>query len=151
MTGRGITVVLLSVLIAGGCSHVSEVRSPSQTGADDRSMEDRSILAGEWEYEEGGAVTLGLDEQGNGVYSYKGGRFETTRLEGLTWAGKWYQKENDREGGFVVKLSADYMEGEGTWWYLRIGEDTEPSEKGGTFRLSRKTSLTNLSGMPSPP
>lgn len=154
MNGQGTSVVLLSAaLIAGGCSHLSADRSPSQTGSaiDDRLMEDRSILAGEWEYEEGGTVTLRLDEQGNGTYSYKDGRFETTRLEDHTWSGRWYQKENDREGGFVVKLSADYMEGDGTWWYVRIGDDTTPSEKGGMFHLSRKTSLTNLSENPSAP
>ncbi|MGQ0667428.1 MAG: hypothetical protein ACT4O4_10360 [Nitrospiraceae bacterium] len=114
-------------------------------------MEDRSILAGEWEYAEGAAVILRLDEQGNGTYSFKEGRFETTRFEGHTWTGTWYQKENDREGGFVVKLSDDYMEGEGTWWYVRIGKDLAPSEKGGTFHMSRKTSLTNLSNTPPAP
>jgi hypothetical protein len=68
-----------------------------------------------------------------------------------TWVGKWFQKENDREGGFVVKLSPDYTEGEGTWWYSRIGSDPAPSEKGGTFHLSKKTSLTTLSDQPSEP
>jgi hypothetical protein len=96
-------------------------------------------------------LLLRLDEQGNGTYSYKDGRFETTHLEGRTWMGKWYQKENDREGGFQVRLSSDYMEGEGTWWYVRIGADSTPSEKGGTFHLTRKTSLTNLSDTPPAP
>ena len=148
------SVVLLSAaLMAWGCDHFSVVQPSSQTGpaVDDRLMEDRSILAGEWEYAEGAPVILRLDEQGNGTYSYKEGRFETTQFEGQTWAGNWYQKENDREGGFVVKLSADYMEGEGIWWYVRIGEDLAPSEKGGTFHLSRKTSLTNLSETPPAP
>lgn len=27
--------------------------------------------------------------------------------------GTWYQEENDRDGGFLVNLSADYTEGEG--------------------------------------
>ena len=154
MHGQGLSAVILSVaLMVGGCGHLSAVQSSSQAGTavDDRLIEDRSILAGEWEYEEGGTVMLRLDEQGNGTYTYKDGQFETTRLEGHTWAGKWYQKENDREGGFVVKLSADYMEGDGTWWYVRIGDDTTPSEKGGMFHLSRKTSLTNLSENPSAP
>jgi hypothetical protein len=39
--------------------------------------EDRSILAGDWEYEDGGTVVLQLDAQGNGTYAYKDGRFET--------------------------------------------------------------------------
>jgi hypothetical protein len=112
---------------------------------------DRSILAGEWEYEDGGAVSLRLDAQGNGTYAFKDGRFETLQFDGQTWIGKWSQKENDREGGFLVKLSADYGEGEGTWWYARIGANTSPSEKGGTFHLSRKTSVTNLRDTPPAP
>jgi hypothetical protein len=154
MNGQGISLVLLSTaLVAGGCGQLSAVRSSSQTELiiEDQPAEDRSILAGEWEYEEGGAVMLRLDKQGNGTYSYKDGRFETTRFDGHTWAGRWYQKENDREGGFVVKLSADCKEGEGTWWYIRIGEDRTPTQNGGTFHLSRKTSLTNLSETPPAP
>lgn len=112
---------------------------------------DRSILAGEWQYEEGAVVTLRLDEQGNGTYNWKDGRFETTRFGDHTWVGKWSQKENDREGGFVVKLSSDYTEGDGTWWYIRIGQDPAPVQRGGSFHLSKKTSLTNLSDTPSAP
>lgn len=96
-------------------------------------------------------MTLRLDEHGNGAYAWKEGRFETTQFGDHTWVGNWYQKENDREGGFVVKLSPDYTEGEGTWWYVRIGSDHAPSEKGGTFHLSKKTSLTRLSDtLPAP-
>ncbi|MDR4464957.1 MAG: hypothetical protein MRJ66_11895 [Nitrospira sp.] len=113
--------------------------------------DDRSILAGKWEYEDGGTVALQLDAQGNGTYAYKDGRFETHQFGGGQWAGKWYQKENDREGGFHVKLSPDFTEGEGHWWYDRIGTDTKPSEKGGTFHLSRRTSVTSLSDTPPPP
>jgi len=131
-----------------GCGHPSVGRPAVQA---DFPTDDRSILAGEWEYEDGAAVTFRLDEHGNGIYAWKKGRFETMRFGGRTWAGKWYQKENDREGGFVVKLSPDYTEGEGTWWYVRIGSDLAPSEKGGTFRLSKKTSLTNLSDTPPAP
>lgn len=112
---------------------------------------DRSILAGEWQYEDGAVVTLRLDEQGNGTYAWKEGRFETTRLGEHTWVGKWYQQENDREGGFVVKLSPDYSEGEGTWWYIRIGDDRAPVQRGGTFHLTKKTSLTNLNETPTVP
>jgi hypothetical protein len=96
-------------------------------------------------------VTLRLDAHGNGAYEWKEGRFETTQFGDHTWMGKWYQKENDREGGFVVKLSPDHTEGDGTWWYVRIGSDHAPSEKGGTFHLSRKTSLTNLGDTPPAP
>lgn len=97
------------------------------------------MLAGEWEYEDGAAVKLTLDDQGHGIYAWKEGRFETTSLNGRIWEGLWFQKENDREGGFVVELSADYSEGEGRWWYTRIGPDRAPTDKGGTFHLSKKT------------
>jgi len=104
----------------------------------------RSIFSGEWEYEDGASVTLILNEQGNGTYAYKDGRFHTVRLGNRIWVGTWHQKENDREGGFSVKLSQDYSEGDGTWWDTRIGSDHAPSQKGGTFRLSkhRKAALT---------
>ena len=131
-----------------GCAHrfSPHVAVPTNVLADDR-----SILAGEWEYEDGGTVVLQLDAQGNGTYAYKDGRFETHEFGRGQWVGKWYQKENDREGGFLVKLSPDYTEGEGRWWYDRIGADTRPSEKGGTFRLSKRTSVTSLSDTPPPP
>jgi hypothetical protein len=150
--GRSIIFVIVALMVAG-CSHPETFQPSGQAGLtrDHQSTEDRSVLAGEWEYEDGGVLLLRLDEQGNGTYSYKDGRFETTHLEGRTWMGKWYQKENDREGGFQVRLSSDYMEGEGTWWYVRIGADSTPSEKGGTFHLTRKTSLTNLSDTPPAP
>jgi len=109
------------------------------------------VLAGEWEYEDGAAIILRLDEQGNGTYSYKDGRFETTHFSDQTWMGKWYQKENDREGGFSVKLSKDHSEGQGTWWYARIGADHTPTQKGGTFHLSKKSPLANLSATPPAP
>ncbi len=112
---------------------------------------DRSVLAGEWQYEEGAVTTLKLDEQGNGHYPWKDGRFQTLRLSDHTWVGKWFQQENDREGGFVVKLSPDYAEGDGTWWYVRIGNDRAPAQRGGSFHLTKKTSLTNLDETPAAP
>ncbi len=48
---------------------------------------------------------------------------ETQTLIGHTWHGVWFQKENDRDGGFAVKFSQDFSEGEGRWWYSRIGAD----------------------------
>jgi hypothetical protein len=102
--------------------------------------EDRRVLAGEWDYEDGVVVTLTLDEQGNGSYAWKGGRFETRSLSDHTWQGMWFQRENDREGGFTVQLSQDFSDGEGRWWYTRIESDQAPTEKGGTFRLPRKPS-----------
>lgn len=106
-------------------------------------QEDRSVLAGEWDYEEGAVVTLILDEQGNGAYPWKGGRFETHSLSDHTWHGKWVQMDNDREGGFSVQLSPDFSNGEGQWWYTRIEDDLAPTQKGGTFHLTKKSSAPN--------
>ncbi|MGH7220308.1 MAG: hypothetical protein ACREI1_08275 [Nitrospiraceae bacterium] len=107
----------------------------------------RSVLAGEWEYTDGeiaGAVDrLTLDEEGKGHYDWKDGRFETHTLKGNTWHGMWIQKENDRAGGFTVKFSRGFSEGEGHWWYSRIGTDQAPTQKGGTFHLRKKTALRN--------
>jgi len=112
---------------------------------------DRHILAGEWEYEDGVVVRLTLDEQGNGRYAWKDGRFRTRKLIGHTWHGRWVQKANDREGGFTVELSPDFTEGEGRWWYSRIGADHAPMQKGGTFHLSKKTALLNRNKTPPVP
>jgi hypothetical protein len=114
---------------------------------------DRHVLVGEWEYIDGavdGAVgRLTLDQQGNGHYNWKDGRFETHTLIGHTWRGIWFQKANDRDGGFTVEFSPDFSKGEGCWWYSRIGEDHAPMQKGGTFRLSKKTS--SISHRDTPP
>lgn len=136
------SIVFIALLAGAGCATQPPVL-PAMTA--DEPKNERSILAGEWEYEDGATVTLRLDQQGNGTYSFKDGRFETSQLAGHTWIGSWSQKENDREGGFSVKLSEDYSEGEGTWWYVRIGTDKRPTQKGGTFRLSKKSSLTQRS------
>ena len=106
-------------------------------------QEDRSVLAGEWDYEEGAVVTLTLDAQGNGTYAWKGGRFETHSLSDHTWQGRWIQEDNDREGGFTVKLSPDFSNGEGQWWYTRIEKDLAPTQKGGTFFLTKKSSTAS--------
>ncbi|MBM4126119.1 MAG: hypothetical protein FJ247_02060 [Nitrospira sp.] len=132
-------VAVIAWLAVAGCA--TQPLVPSSVTADEP-KHDRSILAGEWEHEDGATVTLRLDQQGNGTYPFKGGRFETSQLTGHTWEGRWSQKENDREGGFSVKLSNDYSAGEGTWWYVRIGTDKQPTQKGGTFRLNKKASLT---------
>jgi hypothetical protein len=109
------------------------------------------VLAGEWEYVDGAAVRLALDEQGNGHYDWQDGRFETHSLIGHTWRGMWFQKENDRDGGFAVEFSPDFSEGEGRWWVSRIGADHAATQKGGTFHLSRKTALLNHSDISSAP
>lgn len=134
-------VTIMALMAVAGCATQTPLQ-PSVTP--DFPKDDRSILAGEWEYEDGATVTLRLDQQGNGTYPFKDGRFETSRLEGHAWVGTWSQKENDREGGFSVTLSKDYSEGQGIWWYVRIGADRKPTQKGGTFRLNKKASLTKL-------
>jgi hypothetical protein len=108
-------------------------------------QEDRSVLAGEWDYEEDAVLTLTLDDQGNGTYPWKGGRFETHSLSDHTWQGRWIQQDNDREGGFTVQLSPDFSRGEGRWWYTRIENDLAPTQKGGTFQLTRKSPAPNES------
>ena len=103
---------------------------------------DRHVLAREWEYIDstGAVVPLTLDEQGNGHYEWKEGRFETHRLIDHIWSGMWFQEENDREGGFMVQFSPDFSEGEGQWWYSRIGTDNAPILNGGRFHLRSSTS-----------
>jgi hypothetical protein len=120
---------------------------PAPSGA----PEDRRVLAGEWDYEDGAVVTLTLDEQGNGTYPWKDGRFETRSLSDHTWQGMWFQSENDREGGFTVQLSPDFSDGEGQWWYTKIGADQTPTQKGGAFHLSRKSSQAGAAHTPSAP
>ncbi len=140
-----IHVIVFTALLLSVSACASQPVMQPAIQADSRTGE-RSVLAGEWEYEDGASVLLSLDKQGDGTYEYKDGRFKTLRLEGHTWIGTWHQTENDREGGFWVKLSNDYSEGQGRWWYTRIGSDHTPSQKGGTFRLSKNTkaSLTKL-------
>jgi hypothetical protein len=113
---------------------------------------DRHVLAGEWEYVEGDAVDrLTVDEEGNGHYEFKNGRFETRTLIGHTRHGVWFQKENDRDGGFAVEFSPDFSEGEERWWYSRIGTDHTITQKGGTFHLNKNTARMNHSDTPPTP
>jgi hypothetical protein len=112
---------------------------------------DRYVLAGEWEYEDGSVVPLTLDEQGNGHYDWKDGEIRTQAVIGHSWKGIWWQKENDRDGGFTVKFSPDFSEGDGRWWYSRIGSDYAPKQKGGTFHLSKKTAVLSRSMTPPVP
>lgn len=112
---------------------------------------DRHVLAGEWEYVDGAVVRLTLDEQGNGHYDWKDGRLETQTLIGHTWHGMWFQKENDRDGGFTVEFSPDFSEGEGRWWYSRIETDSAPTQKGGMFHLTKKDSRASMSETPPAP
>ena len=135
--------VIALLLLNAGCTQPivqRETSLPPMASLPPAGSDDRSVLEGEWEYEDGAVATpLTLDEQGNGNYAWKEGRFETTVLSDHTWQGMWFQKENDREGGFTVQFSPDFSEGEGRWWYSRIGDDQAPTQKGGTFHLSRKS------------
>lgn len=51
---------------------------------------DHHVLAGEWEYVDAAVDRLTLDEEGNGHYNWKDGRFETQALIGHTWHGMWF-------------------------------------------------------------
>ena len=136
-----IAAIMLSAAACATPSGQDAIRQPvvMPPGA----VGDRSVLAGEWDYEEGAVVTLTLDDQGNGTYDWKGGRFETRSLSDHTWEGRWIQTDNDREGGFSVRLSPDFSDGEGRWWYTRIADDFAPTQKGGTFHLTKKPSTPN--------
>ncbi len=139
----------LGCLLLAACTEVAIPRvAPSPISSQ---PDDRRILAGEWEYEDGAVVTLKLDGQGNGPYAWKEGHFETRSLDGRLWQGMWFQKENDREGGFAVELSPDFSEGEGRWWYTRIESDHAPTQNGGTFHLTRKSLQTSLGETPPAP
>jgi hypothetical protein len=142
-TRHSLGMTLVTVLVAA-CGHgqhgqvASVPKQPESRIADPADVKDPKVLAGEWEYEEGGVVvSLVLDQQGNGEYDFKGGRFETGSLWDHTWIGKWSQRDNDREGGFEVALAPDYSEGTGRWWYTRIEEDTTPAKPGGRFKVIR--------------
>ncbi len=139
-----LTCALLATACVGPAVHRDVSMDPSSPSLPFEAG-DRHVLAGEWEYVDGAAVRLTLDEQGNGHYDWKDGRFETHTLIGHTWHGMWFQKENDRDGGFTVEISPDFSEGEGHWWISRIGTDHAPTQKGGTFHLSKKTALMNHS------
>ena len=136
-----IFIILACTLFATGCVHHPD-SGGSRPPLTDSQVGDRHVLAGKWDYidSSGAEVPLMLDEEGNGHYAWKNGYFKTQRLVDHIWSGRWVQKGNDREGGFRVKLAPDFSEGEGQWWYSRIGNDKAPTLKGGTFRLRYRRS-----------
>ena len=149
-----VPILLTTTVLVAACAGLAVQRADSTDPLPSSSVfqpGDRHILAGEWEYEDGVVVRLTLDEQGNGRYAWKDGRFGTRKLIGHTWHGRWFQKGNDREGGFTVELSPDFTEGEGRWWYSRIGAERAPIQKGGTFHLSKKTASLNRNTTPPAP
>jgi hypothetical protein len=133
---------LILALITAACSqHKKRSRLPDNWAAHQKPCTDpgaRSALEGAWLYEEDGYLyTLQLDARGNGRYQWQNGRFLTTCLEDGHWRGRWDQPDNDREGAFEIALNSGLKEGEGRWWYTRIGEDHEPAPGGGEFQLKR--------------
>lgn len=151
---KGYAVLLACVVLIAACAKPAVHRDDSMNSRPSSVTSqpgDYHVLAGEWEYVDGAAVRLTLDEQGSGYYDWKEGRFETRTLIDHTWQGMWFQKENDREGGFTVELSTDFSEGEGRWWVSRIGVDQIATQKGGTFHLSKKIALMNRSETPPAP
>ena len=150
----GAPIFLACALFAAGCAKPAVHRPVSMDSLPPAMASqpgDRHVLAGEWEYVDGAVVRLTLDEQGDGHYKWKDGRFETQTLIDHTWHGMWFQEENDRDGGFSVEFSPDFSEGEGRWWYSRIGTDRAPTQKGGTFHLTKKDSRVSLSETPPVP
>ena len=143
-------LLLVLALLAAACAKPvvhQAISSDSLPQSPSSKPGDRHALAGEWEYvDEAGVVDrVTLDAEGNGHYDWKDGRFQTRALVGHTWQGMWFHKENNRDGGFTVEFSPDFSEGEGRWWYSRIGVDHAPTLKGGTFRLRKKTARMNHS------
>jgi hypothetical protein len=124
--------------VTAGCLQIPQQAGSSQTASITEGEAAFAILAGSWEYEEGAAVVpLEIDRSGVGTYPYKGGQLITDSLDDHHWRGRWHQAENDREGGFEVTLAPDLSEGDGRWWYTRIGRDQSPTETGGVFHLTR--------------
>lgn len=144
-----VAIVLTAACSSSRSSHLLTTSAVTGAAVDDSG--DRRILAGDWDYEELAVVLLTLDESGNGTYGWKKGQLRTQSFDGTHWEGTWLQEDNDREGTFVVELSPDLSEGDGRWWYTRIGDDRAPTAKGGTFRLSRRTSSLSASETPPAP
>jgi hypothetical protein len=78
---KGYTPLLLACpLLAAACAKPAVHRDVSMDSLPlsmTSQAGDRHVLAGEWEYVDGAVVRLTLDEQGNGHYKWKGGRFQT--------------------------------------------------------------------------
>lgn len=108
-------------------------------------------LSGQWEIqEEDKSYVATLDRDGNGTYSWQGGRIQTTKVAEGRIQGSWHQTGNDREGGFEVLLSADGREARGVWWYTRVGDRTNipPRQWGGTYVWKRLPPTTPTRAAP---
>jgi len=138
-------VVSILVLIGlVGCAEMTspisqEIHARSMTFSQPQHIED---LAGSWEYKDKtGSYPITLNTQGTGPYEWEEGWFETHSLENRTWTGAWVQMGNDREGGFELTFSDDPLVAQGEWWYTRIEKDHDPLQPGGTFKMSRSSTL----------
>ncbi len=137
-------MTVMSLLLLAGCANrtppeSSDIHSRSIPVALPEHIEE---LAGVWKYKDAaGEGTILLNSEGKGAYEWEGGRFETLALANGTWTGVWIQEGNDREGGFKLTFSDSSSVAEGEWWYTRIGKDTDPLQPGGTFRMSRASTL----------
>jgi len=137
-------LVVMCVLMLVGCAEVTppvsqETHSPSATFSLPQRIED---LAGPWEYKDAaGEGMMTLNAEGRGAYEWEEGWFKTLSLENRTWTGVWIQEGNDREGGFKLTFADDASVARGDWWYTRIGKDDDPLEPGGTFSMSRPSTI----------
>jgi hypothetical protein len=92
-------------------------------------------VSGVWEVaEEERTYMATVDQAGNGTYTWQNGVIFNSKIEGSRWSASWKQSGNDREGGFLVELSADGASAKGRWWYSRVGTQIIPdTDFGGDF------------------
>jgi hypothetical protein len=143
------TFATILIFVAMGLSCVSltygtdDIPSPSSTP-----IQDIAGLAGEWEIqEEDKSYTVTLDNEGNGPYTWQGGRIVTIEFSDRKWRGTWQQTGNDREGGFELLLSENNVEAKGVWWYTRVGDrkNIPARQWGGSYVWKRLSSLSSPS------
>ncbi len=121
------------------------VLSPSHKVANTTISPEMPDLSGEWEVvevEDNKTYRATLDRNGNGPYTWQGGRFATTGFNDRRWRGTWSQTGNDREGGFDLLLTEDGLEAKGVWWYTRVGDrkNIPPRQWGGSYVWKRLSS-----------
>jgi len=141
--GSQIAMVMI-LLIVGGCSDMTPPVSPEiQPGAARLSVPPGiADLAGPWEYQDSsGKGIITSNSEGNGIYEWEEGRFETLSLENRSWTGVWIQEGNDQEGGFKLTFSDDALVAHEEWWNTRIGNDHDPLQHGGSLRMTRSSTV----------
>ena len=137
-------MIVLGLLMLASCGKMAppesqEIHTRSITLSLPQQIED---LAGAWKYKDAaGEGIIMLNTEGKGAYEWEGGWFETLSLEKRTWTGVWAQEGNDREGGFTLTFSDDASVAHGEWWYTRIEKDNDPLQPGGTFKMSRSSTI----------